>query len=78
MVKAASIGGFQTKVALVGDDGLLSLDGTERVQGTWKPVSVELSSATAAALQLELMRLKPLQSALQQLIIESMGNSRVG
>lgn len=72
MVKIAAIGGYQAKVALVEEGGMLALDGVERARNTWRPVRVEPAQATIDALKDALSKLQPTPSALQVLLAESL------
>ena len=72
MVKAAAIGGYQAKLALVGEKGVLALDGAERDDGAWRPVPIEPAQAVIDALNESLSKLEPVPSALRTLLNEKL------
>jgi hypothetical protein len=73
MAKVGAIGGCRAKVLLVGEQGELALDGSERDDGTWRPRPIEPAQSVMDALHLELSKLAPVPSALQMLLNEKLG-----
>lgn len=72
MTKAGAVGGYQTKVLLVGERGELALDGAEREGDNWRPVAVEPAQPVMDALNETLNALQPTPSALHVLLAETL------
>ena len=72
MTKVAAIGGYQAKLALVGEQGTLALDGAERDDNIWRPVVVEPAQPVMGALVAALDKLEPTPSALHALLNEKL------